>query len=302
MGKTAQDLRELLKLDRPLLFAGVYDALSARIAQESGFDGVWISGYGVAASMLGKPDIGFITLTEMTERLRQISNAVDIPVVCDGEVGYGNSINVMRTVEDFVQAGAVGMQMGDAEYENCPYLGLPTKPLDEATALTKIQAVCATRDRLGADFMLFASQVNALDRAVLYAGSGADGLLFPWEPVLSDDADPQWKDDLKRVIDQGVAPVAVLAPFLPPAHRDELAEYGYKIIVLAVENLFASAYAQTDLWAHYMKKGTIAGYERMYKRQDEFLSLIDEAGMRSNIERFFAADYKPNTRARYASG
>lgn len=291
-------LRDLLKRDRPLVFAGVYDALSAKIAEKAGFDGLWVSGYGVAASMFAKPDIGLITLSEMTNRLRNICNAVDIPVVCDGEVGYGNAINVMRTVEEYVAAGAVGMQMGDAEYENCPYLGLPTRPIDEETALQKIRAVKATGERTG--FMLFASQVHALERATLYARNGADGLLYPWEPVVLGDQDKRWKQGLDELIDLGVAPVAVQTPFLKPVNRDELARFGYKIIVLAVENLYAGAKAQVDLWAHYMQEGSVKGFEhRMFTRQDDFLPYVDDERMRARIERFITGDYTPNVRARY---
>ena len=298
MAGSAQILREKMREDRPLLFAGVYDTLSARIAEDAGFDGLWVSGYGVAASMLGLPDIGYITLSEMTQTLRHICNAVDIPVVCAGEVGYGNAINVMRTVEDFIQAGAVGMQMGDAEYENCPYLGLPTKPLDEETALGKIRAVQTTRG--DNDFMLFASQVHALDRAVTYAAAGAEGLLFPWEPVITNEA-PEWKEALKKVIGHGTAPVAVLAPFLPPTHKDELYEHGYKIIVLAAENIFATAHVQTDLWRPYMKEGSIAGFEdRMYTRQEDFLPLVREAQVNEAAQKFLSPDYQPNVRKKFA--
>lgn len=298
MAAAAQILREKLKEDRPLLFAGVYDALSARIAEDAGFDGLWVSGYGVAASMLGLPDIGYITLTEMTNTLRHICNAVDIPVVCDGEVGYGNAINVMRTVEDFISAGAVGMQMGDAEYENCPYLGLPTKPLDLETALGKIKAVQTTRG--DHDFMLFASQVHALERGETYSAAGAEGLLFPWEPVLANE-DPAWQETLNKVIANGTAPVAVLAPFLPPAHKDELYEKGYKIIVVAAENIYAAAHVQRDLWKHYMKKGSIAGFEdRMYTAQSDFLPLVREAEVHAAAEKFLSPDFKANTRKKFA--
>lgn len=292
-------LRALLKEDRPLMFAGVYDALGARLAERAGFDGVWVSGYGVAASKFGLPDIGYITLSEMAETLYHICNAVDIPVVCDGEVGYGNAINVMRTVRDFAQAGAVGMQMGDAEWENCPYLGMPTKANDEYTALQKIKAVQTTGEEF--DFMLFASQVNALDRAVKYAQAGADGLLFPWEPIITKDSDSRWKDALAGVIEAGTAPVAVLAPFLQPVHKDELYEHGYKIVVLAAENLYASAHVQQRLWDHVMSKGSIAGFEdQMFTHQEDFLPLVNEESVREAANRFLSKDYEPNVRKKYA--
>jgi 2-methylisocitrate lyase-like PEP mutase family enzyme len=293
MAASGSVLKQKLKGDRPLLFAGVYDALSARIAESAGFDGVWVSGYAVAASMFGKPDIGLITLSEMTDRLRGICGAVTIPVVCDGEVGYGNAINVMRTVDDFIAAGASGMQMGDAEYENCPYLGLPTKPLDLETSLMKIKAVIETRgDR---DFLLFGSQVHALERAVTYARAGADGILFPWEPVLKGE-DRRWREQLEELRATGAAPVAIQAAFLPPASREDLTKFGYKIIVLAVENLYATAHIQTELWKHYMAHGSVAGFsDRMFTRQDQFLPLVDEEGIRTKVAKFLPKDYQPHT-------
>ena len=298
MTTSAEHFRSKLEEDRPLLFAGVFDTLSARIA-ERGFRRSVVSGYGIAASRLGLPDIGYLTLTEMTESLRNIARAVSIPIVCDGEVGYGNAINVMRTVEEFIDAGAIGVQMGDAEYENYPYLGMPTQARSEEESLLKFKAVHATRG--DHDFCLFATQVNALDRALSYARAGAEGLLFPWEPVLNQEA--ARCRALDAVIEAGTMPVAVLTPFLPPAHRDRLYEAGYKIIVLAVENLYAAAFAQQELWEHYMAAGSIAGFEdRMFTSQEDFLALVNEDAVHTATQRFLAPGYHANPRIKYAKG
>ncbi|MBM3509117.1 MAG: isocitrate lyase/PEP mutase family protein [Alphaproteobacteria bacterium] len=288
--KVARRLRQLLKRDKPILFAGVYDALSARIAERAGFDGVWVSGYAVAATLLGTPDIGLVTLSEMVERARHIARAVDIPVVVDGEVGYGNALNVMRTVQEFIDAGAVGMQLGDEAQETCPYLGMPTKILDLQEAVLKIKAAIDARG--DGDFLIFSSPQHGLDRAVAYAKAGADGVLMPRVYIAGDNPDPKWVKALKEVRKAGAAPVAINTPFIEPVTNDRLAKAGYKVIVCAVENLYASAKVQADLWREYMTKGTTKGFaNRMYTKQDEFLPLVNEASFHRAAKEFLTADY-----------
>ncbi len=92
---------------------GVYDTLSARIAQKIGFRMAFISGYSVAASAIGEPDMGLLTQTEMLERARRVCGAVDIPIIVDADTGYGNPLNVYRTVKDLIDAGAAGCFLED---------------------------------------------------------------------------------------------------------------------------------------------------------------------------------------------
>lgn len=286
----SDQLRRLLAEDRPLLFAGVYDALSARVAERAGMDGIWISGYSIAAAMFGMPDMGVTTLSEMSNLARLITGAVEIPVVVDGESGFGNAINVVRAVEEFQQAGAVGMQMGDDASETCPYLDMPMKIVEEEEAVLKVRAACEARR---GDFVVFATSQNKLARSHKYVQAGAQGALFPWERITGSNPDPEWRRAFDDLRDQGAILVAVSTPFLPPVDVEALYRLGYRIVVFAAEALYASARVQADLWGEVLRTGTTAGFaDRMYTRQQDFLPLVQEERMRGLSERFLTAGYE----------
>src|SRR4030042_3713604 len=111
--KQGKILRELLAKKELLIAPAAYDALSARIIEQAGFKLMGVSGYGISATMLGKPDGGLPTLTEGVNVVRNIVSVVKIPVFCDVDTGFGNAINVMRTTEEFIRAGVAGFYMGD---------------------------------------------------------------------------------------------------------------------------------------------------------------------------------------------
>ena len=294
-------LREMLRDgDRFVRFAGVYDALGARIAERAGFDGVWLSGFAIAATLLGKPDIGFTTLTEMTERLRHITDAVDIPVVADGEAGFGNALNTMRAVEEFHRAGASGIQLGDETSETCPYLGMPTKvlPLDEA--VLRYRAAAEARGESG--MLIVAAPQLGAERCVAYARAGCDATFFPWRKLAGGEDVERHRTLMAEVKAAGCVPIAVTAPFLPPVSDEELAALGYRCVVRAVESVYAAARIQTELWAEYMRTGTTAGfYDRMFTQQAEFLPLVREAHWRRLAETYLPAGYEVHDEARRAA-
>ena len=106
-------LRALLAQPGPVLAPGAYDALSARLVERAGFDVVYMTGFGTAASLLGRPDVGLLGLAEMVDNVRRIVHAVDVPVIADADTGYGNAINVVRTVQEYEQAGVAGLHIED---------------------------------------------------------------------------------------------------------------------------------------------------------------------------------------------
>jgi len=113
MTNMAKRLRERLKEDRILIAPGAHDVLTAKIIEKVGFEAVYMTGYGTSASMIGKPDVGLLTLTEMARRASNIVEAVNIPVIADADTGYGNAINVMRTVREYEKAGVACIQLED---------------------------------------------------------------------------------------------------------------------------------------------------------------------------------------------
>ncbi len=104
-------LRELLAGPGPLVAPGAYDALSARLVEQAGFDVVYMTGFGTTASLIGRPDVGLLSGTEMVDNARRIAAAVDVPVIADADTGYGNAVNVLRTVREYEQAGVAGLHL-----------------------------------------------------------------------------------------------------------------------------------------------------------------------------------------------
>ncbi|MCM3523436.1 oxaloacetate decarboxylase, partial [Curtobacterium sp. P97] len=130
---------------RPLVAPGAYDALSARLVQQAGFDVVYMTGFGTSASLLGRPDIGLLGGAEMTDNARRMAQAVEVPLVADADTGYGNALNVVRTVREYEQAGVGGLQLEDqVSPKRCGHMsGKAVIDTDEAVA--KVRAAVAAR-------------------------------------------------------------------------------------------------------------------------------------------------------------
>jgi 2-methylisocitrate lyase-like PEP mutase family enzyme len=163
---------------RTVWVAGVYDALSAQLAEEAGFPAVMTSGFAVSASLLGQPDVEVYTMTENVGVARNVANAVGIPVIADADTGYGNAINVMRTVREFEQAGVSALIFEDQEVpKRCPAVAAKIEILPVAESAAKIRAaVEARRDR---DLLIVArtdamDEDEAIERAREYVAAGAD--------------------------------------------------------------------------------------------------------------------------------
>jgi len=177
-------LRELLKSGRTLVVPGCYNALSAKILEKVGFPAVYMTGYGTSLSLLGMPDAGLATMTEMQANARFIANAVDVPLIADSDNGYGNAINVIRTVREYIQTGAAGIHIEDQIMpKRCGHVaGRQVIPIDEA--IGKYRAAADARDAADLDFLLIArtdargahggSLDEAIRRANAYLEAGAD--------------------------------------------------------------------------------------------------------------------------------
>lgn len=175
---TRQDLYQRVLQGGTVWMAGAFDALSAMLVDQSDFDAVFTTGFGISASLLGKPDVEYYTLTENLSVVNNVVNAVRKPVVADTDTGYGNVINVMRTVREFEKAGVAALILEDQRMpKRCPAAAaeVGVLPLQEATAKIKA-AVDARRDPQ----MLIVARTDAMDpqeaidRACAYAEVGAD--------------------------------------------------------------------------------------------------------------------------------
>ena len=180
----AKMLRELMKSETLIMAPGAYDAWSARLAEKAGFKCVYMTGYGVAASVLGRPDIGLASVTEMATAAKNMNLATGIPIIADADNGYGGSLNVVRTVQEYELAGIAGIQIEDQVFpKRCGHMeGKQLIPKDEMAA--KVRA--AVYARQNPDTMIVARTdaraVNgfedAIDRVRAYRAAGADVIFF----------------------------------------------------------------------------------------------------------------------------
>ena len=178
MNNNRAEFAHALRQGKTVWAAGVYDALSAKLAEAAGFPALMTSGFAVSASLLGQPDVEVYTMTENLSVARNVSNAVSIPVVADTDTGYGNAINVMRTVREFEQAGLNAVIFEDQEVpKRCPAAAASIEILPVMESAAKIRA--AVRARLDPNLIIVArtdalTEADAIERAKIYVEAGAD--------------------------------------------------------------------------------------------------------------------------------
>jgi 2-methylisocitrate lyase-like PEP mutase family enzyme len=251
------NLRGLLAEPGAITCPGVYDGISARIADRLGFRALYLTGYGTVASSLGLPDAGLASYTEMLERVRMVAGAITAPLIADADTGYGGLLNVERTVRGYERAGAAALQLEDqASPKKCGHTeGRIVIPADEAAR--KIRVAAATRDTR--DFLIVARTDartthgldEALHRADLYLAAGAD-ILF----VES----PESVEELRR-IGERFAGAYLLANMVeggrtPYLATQELATLGFKIGLYPTTGFLAAAAALQAGYAHLQTQGS----------------------------------------------
>ena len=262
MRKTTR-LKKLLT-DKALLVApGAYDVLSARIIELVGFQAVYMTGYGTSAAILGEPDVGLLTMSEMARHAGNIADAVDVPVLADGDTGYGNPLNIRRTVREYEKAGVCAIQLEDQVFpKRCGHM-LGRKVIAMEEMVQKIKA--ATDARQDDDFVIIARTDarttfgldEALRRGKAYEEAGAD-VIFIESPEGVEELEAVNKafpntPTLANMIEGGRTPV------LP---TDELERLGFGIAIYPTGPLYASAKAvqaymtelkQVKTWADKVK-------------------------------------------------
>jgi carboxyvinyl-carboxyphosphonate phosphorylmutase len=286
MNKTAR-LRELLWRPGPLMVPFCFDAFSAQLVEAAGFEAVGITGSGMAMSALGLPDVGWVTMTEVVQQARNIAGAVDIPVYSDADEGYGNALNVMRTVREMEAAGLAGLFFEDQEApKKCGHFEGKRVIARDEMALRVKAALEARRDP---DFVIIARTdaravyglAEAIARANLYAEAGADAIFVEA---------PQSVEELREIAASVRAPLMVnmveggKTPLLGVA---ELAAMGYKIITfsntlsrvagkamqgaLAVLKEHGTSEPLLDRMISFKERDQILGLERVYELERRFL-------------------------------
>jgi 2-methylisocitrate lyase-like PEP mutase family enzyme len=228
-----QTLAQRLEEPRPLLAPGVYDALTALVAQQAGFEAVYLSGASIAYTRLGRSDIGLTTATEVAQTLAHITDRVDIPVIVDADTGFGNALNAQRTVRDFERAGAAMIQIEDQTFpKRCGHLdGKGVVPVTEMEG--KLRAALDARhssDTLilaRTDAIAVEGLDAALERAERYLACGVDALFI--EALRSD-------EQMTRACTQFAHRVPLLANMVeggktPVQSAAELGARGFRIVI-----------------------------------------------------------------------
>jgi 2-methylisocitrate lyase-like PEP mutase family enzyme len=267
---------------------GVYDALSASIAADAGFDTLYLSGAAIAYCRLGRPDIGLVSSTEVAETIALVRDRVDCALIVDADTGYGNALNVQRTVRLFERAGASAIQLEDQVFpKRCGHLsGKAVIPAAEMVGKIKA-AVDARQSR---ETLIVgrtdAAAVEDLDRAIergrLYAEAGAD--------ILFIEA-PRSRDDLAKVAGELGRTAPLLANMVeggntPLLTRDELAGIGFRLVIFPGGIVRALARTARDYYANLKAHGTnVAFQDRMFDFQ-ELNDLLGTAEMLKHGRRY----------------
>ena len=250
-------LRELLSAGPPVMAPGAYDALSARLIELAGFDVVYMTGFGTTASLIGRPDVGLLSGSEMVENARRIVAAVDVPVIADADTGYGNAINVVRTVQVYEQAGVAGIQLEDqVTPKKCGHMsGKQLIGADEMVGKLRA-AVEARRDPdllviARTDAVAVTGTDDAIARARAFADAGAD-VLFVEAPTS--------EADIERVAAElrGVAPLVfnwAEGGRTPPLSLERITELGFSLVIYPIGTLLAATAGIRSLLATLKSDG-----------------------------------------------
>lgn len=268
--KPAGELRHILAQPGAVVVPGVFNALTARLAEQVGFPVIYATGAGIANSLLGLADAGLLTMKEMLEQVNCIVNAVAVPVIADADTGYGNALNVYRTVREFEKAGVAALQIEDQVMpKRCGHFtGKQVVPREEMVGKIKA-ALDARRDDLVIIARTDAREPlgleEALERAEAYAEAGAD-VTFVEAPRSREELELIGKRLGQRIpqvvnlMEGGVTPLCELA---------DLERMGFKIVLYANSALRAALQAMRNLLAHLRRHGSTTGVlDRLFTKEE----------------------------------
>ncbi len=256
----ANRLRNLLKNDGIIAAPAIYDCLTAKLSEQAGFPMLFTSGFGMSASLLGQPDMGLLTATEVLDRVRYICRSVKIPVIADLDTGYGNAVNVMRTIEEAVLAGAAGVILEDQEWpKKCGHFD-GKHVISTRDHISKIRAAVRARGDSG---LLIVARTDAravlgldaaIERGRAYADAGADVIFIeaPQSEAELEQIAARLKDVFlfANIIEGGKTPSLTAA---------RLEEMGFKLCAFALCALFAATSAIQEVLQTLKREGSTMG-------------------------------------------
>ncbi len=274
--KPGRSLREQIQDKKGIIvLPGVFDALSARIAQQVGFSAMFQTGYGSAAALLGMPDFGLLNAGETIDNANRIISAVDVPVLVDADTGYGNPLNVWKLVRDLENMGAAGIFLEDQVWpKRCGHMaGKDVIPKNDY--IPKLRA--AVEARRSKEFIIVARTDaraplgldEAIERGKAYRKAGAD--------VIFVEA-PRTTAELKRVADEIDAPLVAnmiedgVTPNLP---AKDLLDLGYRIAVFPLSALYSATYAMQQVLTELKKTGATKQTRKLMVTFKDFNQFVD---------------------------
>lgn len=287
--KKTTELRELIKNEEIIVLPGVYDCLSAKLAEETGFKAVLLTGAGISASLLGYPDFGLISMSEVLTHTKNIVGSVNIPVFADCDTGFGNPLNVYRTIREFEGAGVAGLFIEDQVFpKRCGHFD-KKQVISREEMVKKIEA--ALDARVDPDLVIMAridaravyGIEEAIERANVYAQAGAD-MVFVEAPETA--------DELRMI------PKSVNAPAMvnlveggktPLFSVEELREMGFKFVSFSGSAQKTAMKAMRDLFNTLKATGSLDNV------LENIVSLEDRSQL-LNLKKFYEMEVKYGVR------
>ena len=279
-------IHRVLETAGSLVFVGVFDTLSAKLAQQVGFPMAFVSGYSVAATDIGEPDMGLLTQTEITDRARRICASVEIPIIVDADTGYGNPLNVHRTVRELIAAGAAGCFLEDQLWpKKCGHMR-GKRVIEREEYIDKIRAAVDARGER--DFFIVArtdalavqGMDEAVERILAARAAGADASFIEAPGTVEQLA------EIGRRVPRPMVANMIEGGKTPVLPRERLAELGFQLILYPLTGLFAAAKAIRMVYEQVLRDGTAGASAQM--SFSEFNELIGVDEKYSLAERFGA--------------
>jgi 2,3-dimethylmalate lyase len=259
-----------------LVMPGVYDALTAKIAEQVGFEAIFQTGYGTSASLLALPDFGFLSITETIENARRITRAVNIPLIVDVDTGYGNPLTISKLVDDLQRIGVSGIFLEDQVWpKRCGHM-VGKEVINSQEYVQKLRSAIDAKKK-DSDFIIVARTdamaplgiEEAIKRGKLYSEMGAD--------IVFVEA-PRSLDDMKNIANQIDAPLVanmIEEGITPNLTSKELLEMGYKIALFPLSGLYSSTFAIFETFKTLKETGTTKSLKHKMMQFKEFNKLVN---------------------------
>ena len=286
-------LRSMLQGDKIIVAPGVYDAIGAKLVERVGFEAVYITGFGVSASLIGQPDLGLITLTELATHAKNIDSAVTLPVIADAESGFGNALNVARAIREYEKAGVAALHIEDQivpkryKPDGMPQVVSMEEHVNKIKSAVEARTdenlvIIARTDALGRYGLK-----EAIKRGNAYSEAGGDMVfvhgaktLEELETIAREIQSPNLVN-YSTLVESGMKPL----PSVP-----QLEEIGFKIVILGGELLFSAVKTMKEMLEELKSAGTLNGWLNKFVSVEKFLEIMELCNYIGKEKRYLPGD------------